>query len=217
MKITKILAMLLALCMLVCCFAACNKKDEEKKDGEKTEETKAEETKAEGIVGEWEGKIDFGKMLSKIAGMDIDAVLELTYNFEFAEDGKYKLNITGPSDSKVVKFVEDVLEIRMDAMMEENDVSSKEELAQTAGYDSFDEFYQEGYDSTLELIEGMIDGLAEGQNGEYKYEDGTISFDEGTEEAFKLEVELSGDNFTIKSADDEDADLVFGGAKFERK
>ena len=32
MKITKILAMLLALCMLVCCFAACNKNDEEDKD-----------------------------------------------------------------------------------------------------------------------------------------------------------------------------------------
>ena len=80
MKLTKILALLLAIVTVLSCFAACshkedeNKKDKEKTDKEKTEETKSEETAdLSDLVGAIE---DINNSKKAYATVDIKLIVE---------------------------------------------------------------------------------------------------------------------------------------------
>ena len=251
MKLTKILAMLLALCMIICCFAACNsgsgsddddddekieEKDEKDEDEDEDDgkgevklpgssEGKAETTKpvdadepkpdamAEGIVGKWEGTVNFGALIDAMYDMETGAKLDLTWTFEFEEDGDYTTGVKLPSKSKIEGFYEDLVDFTIAQGMEEEGITDKQELAESVGFDSYDELYDYFMDSYSEMFDEMLGEMEQEESGEYEYEDGVIVFDDDSE----VEIELDGDEFVVKSSDSEDLDLVLTGVKFERQ
>lgn len=194
--------------------------DEDKDDGKSDkndkkddEDDKKNDAKTEGIEGKWKGTSDFGALVADMYDVELDAVLELTYVFEFNDDGEYTLSAKLPSESQIEKFAEAMVDCAIDQYMVKYGADSPEELAETLGYESYEDFYEDGYEAYLETVGDSLESMETEEKDEYEYEDGVIVFGGKIE----VEIDLDGDTFTIESSDDENYEMILGGVKFERQ
>ena len=123
-RMSRMLALALALIMVLCAFTGCGKKNEDQ------------------IVGKWQSSIKFSDVMEKALKQEEDAAelfadadfsgIEMLMVMEFKEDGTYALNIDQASGEEAVKKMAEVLIPNLKELM-------RKEVASSTGSDVTDE------------------------------------------------------------------------------
>ena len=216
----KFLALMLAVVMLICLVACDSKKkdnDTEEEEETVTEEVKTEEKEEEeesdskkedkktedSIDGEWVMEFDCGEALFASAGMDdMDApkqkvTAELAMEFD---DDEFTLNFS-IDEKKLAKYLEELIDIAIEYLCEENDVTEaelEEQVKNETGKtleEYFDEILGEAMESAAEELSGSLEGYFKVDGKKvYIAEDKDDLDDEET----YFEFTIKGDTMTIK-------------------
>ncbi len=113
-RISRILALFMALVMVLCTFIGCAKKAPEQVQEDAQEEIQEEvvEEVPETIIGKWQAKIDCAEMMKEslegdettemFASADFSGITMLLF-MEFNEDGTYSLNLDKASGEDAMK------------------------------------------------------------------------------------------------------------------
>ena len=224
MKLTKILAMLLALCMILCCFAACDSSDaDDDDDDEKVEEKDKDKDKdkdeddADKLPGKWDMVFDFSSAIAeselgeKYGGDTALTPLSFVLEWEFEEDGDYSVTaIEFPTKKEAARFYE----ILMYSMTAELSADEIDAVLSDSGYDDLEEYIEDSAEIVAEsFVESMRDN-AELYEGEYAVDGDVITLDDEVEITYNIYKE----EMTFEKIKDEDGDLsIFESHSLQRQ
>lgn len=220
----RILALLLALCM-VFALCACDSGDKGK---DKDDDDEEELTDAELIVGTWEATINMNDVLELMGeSEDLEALaayfdfsrIDVGVTFEFDKKGGYEFSFTVD-----VNDMQSMLRDGMEKMLEDMLVGSGytvDDLAAEEGM-TRDEYLDALMDESFDADE-FTDIIEEAnQSGSYEIKDGKIYYwqdGEELDEGNYLKYSLDEDDLTIKAeyVDGEDSDAPIYPLDLERK
>ncbi len=173
--------------------------------------------KVDPIVGTWEVEVDMADAILESMGelaefFEIDE-FEVTFTFEFEEDGEYKLEIDEKQYKKAFKAIdfETAMTKYLEALIKAEGVEmTVEELLASQGT-SIEELVAESYSD--ETIEDSIDEI--NKKGFYKVDDDKLYLaddEDDFDDDLYYEIDLDDDKLKIKSySDEEDTEDTFYG------
>ncbi len=184
MKISKILALLLALVMILS-LCACGEKKESDEDSEKKDDKSSSQVADEDsevadeaeekeftFVGDWAADMDItealGEMLDMLGAEGLESSkLVVPVNFSFGQDGSYKVEVNKDDFLPVMKdWMGDMLEKILKAQGIE---MSLEEYLETSGM-TLDDILEEAFtDESIDEMTGEMNST-----GKYKVEEGKL-------------------------------------------
>ena len=226
-NLIKLLAVLMALCLVLCaCGAGQTNKDNDDKadktdsstnDTSASVQTTAGPSDEELIVGKWKGTIDCGDYFGEVMGASMGQEVAAFFDFSgvgfdilltFEDNGNFTLAIDQES---VDAFAKDIVDELMAGLHSYMEVA----LAAQLGGKTLDEYLAANNMDFAQLMAASglnVETLAQqmsssfenaGNEGKYAFEDGLLSLD-GDHHSY----ELSADSLTIEIPEDVTYELV---------
>lgn len=204
MKLTRLLAMLLALCMILCCFAACGSSDEDDEDeNEKVEDKEKDEDEDEdksdkddkdeddeaSLVGKWGMIFDFSaraaeeELWEKYGGDTPLPPLSFVFEWDFAEDGNLTVTaIEFPINAEATRFYEVLLAYRA----QELTADEIDELLDRSGYSNLEDYIAEtAVDRAVDFVNAARDNAVIIEET-YEVDGNVITLGDGTEIEYNI-------------------------------